>query len=119
MTSRTTSSVAPVPTSALDALLAAEQEIAQRLADADRDGAEILRVARADAAATSIAAADVLALELAAIAARSSADIARAVGDIRRDALQAVARYHALTPAEVTALGADVAARSTGLGALP
>jgi hypothetical protein len=110
--------VAPAPTSALDALLATDQEIAQRQADADREVRALLDAARADATATAQAAEAALAQELAAIDARAQHDIADAVRTIQRDAAQAVAHYHALADEEVAALAADIVARATGLEAV-
>jgi hypothetical protein len=119
MATRTAHPAVPAPTSALDALLATEQEIAQQHADADRDVRAVLDAARADAAATVRAADAALAQELAAIDARVRRDVDAAVSAIQREAERAVARYHALSADEIATFAADIVAQSTGLGAVP
>jgi len=117
VTTRTALPAAPPSTSALDALLATESEIAQRLADADREARTLLDAAHADIAAAAAETVRQVAAALAAIEARSARDVAGAVETIERDAEQAVRRYRTLDDAEVATIAADIVARSSGLGA--
>ncbi|MCX5767269.1 MAG: hypothetical protein NTZ43_08625 [Gemmatimonadetes bacterium] len=117
MSTRTAHTAVQAPSSALDALLATEQEIAQHFADAERRAREILDAAHTDAEETHRVAAIALAEELASIDARSLRDIAAAVSEIEREAEQLVRRYRAVPDAEIATLAELVVAELTGLGA--
>ncbi len=118
MSTRTAHATVAAPSSALDALLAAEQEIAQQLADADRRARALLDAAIADAEETKRVSAAALALEIASIDTRSLRDITVAVNDIERAAEQLVGRYCALSDTDIAALARTVVAELTGLGAV-
>ena len=107
------------PTSALDDLLTVEQEIAQSLADAEREAEALLATARADAGTIERDAATVLALELAGLDARARAECDALTRSIEDDAARLVKRYRALDDATIVRLAADVAAKVAGLATEP
>lgn len=104
------------PPSALDELLLAEQEIAARMADAERAAATIIADARAAAAVREQQAEAVLARELAALDERARTERAALVMAIEQEAARTVQRYRSLVDAEVARLAADAVVEVTGLG---
>jgi vacuolar-type H+-ATPase subunit H len=102
--------------SALDELLSAEQEIAARLADAERAAAEIIAAARAAATTREQEAEAALARELAALDERARTERAALVLAIEQEAARTVQRYRSLSDAEVGQFAASAVAEVTGLG---
>ena len=109
-------SAARASPSALDELLLAEQEIAARLADAERAGAAIIADARAAAAVREQEAEAALASELAALDERSRTERTALVLAIEQEAARTVQRYRSLVDAEVARLAAYAVEEVTGLG---
>jgi mannose/cellobiose epimerase-like protein (N-acyl-D-glucosamine 2-epimerase family) len=102
--------------SALDELLSAEQEIAARLADAQRAAAAIIAAARAAAAVREQEAEAALARALAALDKRARTEREALVLAIEQEAARTVERYRSLSDTEVARLAAYVVAEVTGLG---
>jgi hypothetical protein len=108
---------APASASALDALLATEQEIATELASAERESAAVLAQARSDAHGIARDAAALLAADIAALAVRDAAALDTAVRQIEEAGALRVRRYHALDAGEIERLAAIAVADVSGLDA--
>ena len=105
----------PVPASALDALLATEQEIAEQLAAAEREAAVLTSAAHTDAEAIARDAAISLAAEVALLGERDGAARDALVRRIEDDAERLIARYRTLPEPEIERLAARAVADITGL----
>ena len=101
--------------SALDELLAAEQEIAAQGAATAAECAALLDAARADAAVMTRDAADALDRELAAARNASHHRCDALVHDIELETARAIGHYRNLTEMDVDRLAEFVAVRVTGL----
>lgn len=115
MPTRAVSSPANARTSALDELLATEQEIAAHLQEAERKAESLLAAARADAEACERDAELALARELAALDEATRAERESATRAIEDEAGRTVRHYRSLDSALVERLAAWVAAEVTGL----
>jgi hypothetical protein len=102
--------------SALDELLIAEQEIAARLAAAEREASGILAAARATEAAHEQDAEAALARDLAALDEAAARGRAALVLAIEQEAERTVERYRSLDDAQVVEFAASAVAEVTGLG---
>jgi hypothetical protein len=105
--------------SALDELLQAEQEIAVRMADAERAAAAIIADARAAVAVREQEAEAALARDLAVLDERARTERAALVLAIEEEAARTVQRYRSLVDSEVARLAAYAVAEVTGLGPEP
>jgi hypothetical protein len=107
----------PAPVSALDALLATEQEIAAELARAERESAAVIAAAHADADASLREAATSLSAELGALEARDASARDAMVRRLEDEAARLSNRYRTLAEPEVERLAAIAVRDVTGLDA--
>jgi hypothetical protein len=101
--------------SALDELLATEQQIAAQTAAAEREAAELNAAARLEAGAFELEAEAALTAELAALAKRDGDARAALVRRIEEDGARLVASYGTLSQADIERHAAFVVSDVTGL----
>jgi hypothetical protein len=112
---RRTAQAGAAKPSALDELLATEQEIAAQMAAAEHEASELTAAARVEAETIEREAAAALAAELAALDKRDDAAREALVRMLEDDGARLVARYRSLADAEIQRLAAFVVSESTGL----
>lgn len=117
MTRRPEASPAVSSTSALDELLAAEQQIAARQAAVATECEALLEDARKDADAIADAAATALDAERVRWRAEAERACAAAASEVEADAAKTVERYRTLDGSALDALAEWVAAEVTGMPA--
>lgn len=116
---RRTAQAGAAKPSALDELLATEQEIAAQMAAAEHEAEALTAAARTDAETIGREAAAALATALAALDERDGRAREALVRKLEEDGERLVARYRSLTDAEVGRHAAFVVSEITGLGIEP